>query len=87
MKNFSSSKSNSYPRMVRLDLEALNIAIQDKRIQLNISEREISRLIGEKTPSSLTRLKQGKQPSIDLFIRIVTWLGVTDINQLICDVE
>jgi transcriptional regulator with XRE-family HTH domain len=87
MKNFVTSTPNSYPRLVELDMDKLNEAIESKRLQLKISSREVCRLVGEHTPSSFTRLRSGKHPSVSLFIRILIWLNKPDINDFIRDIE
>lgn len=67
------------PRRVHLDTEALYVAVDRRRRRLRISRREVLRQIGEKTPSALTRLGQGGQPSADLLVRLLDWLGETDL--------
>lgn len=74
------------PRAVRFDVEALYMAVDRRRRQLRISNREILRQIGEHTPSSLTRLGQGRQPSADLLVRLLHWLGDTDLAPYIAPV-
>jgi hypothetical protein len=63
-----------------LDTEKLYMAIDRRRRELRITRREVLRQIGERTPSSLTRLGQGYQPSADLLIRYLAWLGETDLK-------
>lgn len=74
------------PRTVRFDPEALYVAIDRRRRDLRISGREVLRQIGEYTPSALMRLGQGKQPSADLLVRLLHWLGETDLNPYIVPV-
>lgn len=74
------------PRVVRFDPEALYVAIDRRRRALRISNREVLRQIGEHTPSSLTRLGHGRQPSADLLVRLLHWLGETDLAPYIAPV-
>lgn len=71
------------PRTVQLDTEKLYQAIDRKRRALRISQREVLRQMGEHGPSALTRLGQGRHPSADLLIRMLTWLGTTDLAPFI----
>lgn len=75
------------PRVVRFDPEALYAAVDRRRRELCISGREVLRQVGEYTPSALTRLGQGKQPSADLLVRLLHWLGETDLAPYIASVE
>jgi hypothetical protein len=75
------------PRVVRFDTEALYMVVDRRRRELRISNREVLRQIGEHTPSSLTRLGQGRQPSTDLLVRLLHWLGETDVAPYIAPVE
>lgn len=75
------------PRTVQLDTERLYGAIDRKRRVLRISQREVLRQMGEFGPSALTRLGQGRQPSADLLIRMLVWLGATDLAPYISLVE
>lgn len=75
------------PRAVRFDPEALYAAIDRRRRELRISGREVLRQIGEYTPSALTRLGQGRQPSADLLVRLLHWLGETDLSPYIAPVS
>lgn len=66
-------------RKIRLDPEALYVAVDRRRRKLRISQREVLRQIGEHTPSTLTRIGQGSHPSADLLVRLLHWLGETDL--------
>lgn len=74
------------PRTVTLDTEALYVAIDRRRRELRITRREVLRQIGERTPSALTRLGQGGHPSADQLIRLLTWLGETDLKPYIREI-
>jgi hypothetical protein len=67
------------PRTVRFDPEKLYVALDRRRRELRISRRELLRQVGERTPSSITRLGQGNNPSADLLARFLVWLGDTDL--------
>lgn len=75
------------PRAVRFDPEKLYVALDRRRRELRISGRELCRQVGEHTPSSLTRLGQGRTPSADLLARFLVWLGDTDISPYVSQVE
>jgi hypothetical protein len=75
------------PRVVRFDPEALYVAVDRRRRELRISSREVLRQIGEHTPSSLTRIGQGRQPSADLLVRLLHWLGEMDLAPYVASVE
>jgi hypothetical protein len=47
----------------------------------------VLRRIGERTPSALTRLGQGAHPSADLLVRLLVWLGTTDLAPYIKDLR
>lgn len=75
------------PRTVRFDSEALYLAIDKRRRELGISKREVCRQIGEHTPSAVTRIGRGTQPSADLLVRLLHWLGETDLAPYIVPVQ
>ncbi len=74
------------PRAVRFDPEKLYVAVDARRRELRVSQREVLRQVGEHTPSSLTRLGQGAHPSADLLCRLLVWLGDTDVRRFISEV-
>lgn len=80
MSAFPTTPQPPEPRAVALDVEALYVAVDRRRRQLRISRRDVLRQIGERTPSSLSRLGQGRHPSADLLVRLLYWLGDTDIS-------
>ena len=75
------------PRVVALDCEALYVAVDRRRRALRITGREVLRQIGERSPSSLTRLGQGKPPSADLLVRLLHWLGTTDVGPFLVTLD
>jgi hypothetical protein len=84
---FPSTVPAALPRTVRFDPEKLYLAVDKRRRELRISRREVLRQIGEHTPSSLTRLGQGCHPSADLLVRLLVWLGDTDVSSYVSLVE
>lgn len=75
------------PRVVQFDPEALYVAIDRRRRELGISKREVCRQVGEHTPSAVTRIGRGTHPSADLLVRILHWLGETDVGAYMAPVE
>jgi hypothetical protein len=66
-------------RAVRLDPGKLHAALDQRRRDMGISNRELLRQVGEFGPSAMNRLRQGAQPSADLLVRFLVWLGETDL--------
>lgn len=60
----------------KLNLEALVAALENERKQRKLSWRALAREAGV-SPSTLTRMQQGKLPDVDTFARLVHWLGVS----------
>jgi hypothetical protein len=75
------------PRTVQLDVEALYRAVDRRRRELGVSKREVCRQVGEHTPSAVTRLGRGVRPSTDQLVRLLHWLGETDLAPYIAPVE
>lgn len=75
------------PRTVQFDPEKLYVAVDAHRRALRISRREVARQVGENTPSTLTRLGQGRHPSADLLCRLLVWLGNTDVSRYVSPVD
>lgn len=66
--------------MTHLDAEALYTAIDRERRRRRIrGHREVLRQAGIPGPSLLTRLGQGHLPSADNLVRLLAWLGETDL--------
>lgn len=71
------------PRIVEFDPEALYQAVDKQRRMRRISMREVLRQIGERTPSTMTRLGQGHIVSADTLVRLMHWLGHDDISAFV----
>jgi hypothetical protein len=67
------------------DSDALYIAIDRQRRQRRISFRQIAREAGLQ-PNTTTRLGQGRAISADVLIRLLIWLGETDLKPYIKEV-
>jgi transcriptional regulator with XRE-family HTH domain len=59
----------------RLDMGALMAALDAQRKSLDISWRELARQ-ADVSPSSLTRMQQGKNPDVNTFAALLQWLGL-----------
>lgn len=69
------------PPTWEFDAEALYIALDRKRRERRIrSARQILREAGISTPSTLTRLGQGSGLSADTLVRLLGWMGETDMT-------
>ncbi len=60
----------------QLDVDALYGALDQKRKRLDISWRQVA-VAAAVSPSTFTRMKDGKRPDVDSFARLVEWLGVS----------
>src|SRR5258708_16544362 len=58
-----------------LDVEALYGALDPRRKSKKLSWRDVSKEAGV-SPSTLTRMAQGKRPDVDGFAALIAWLGV-----------
>lgn len=87
MKNLPNSQPLPYPRTTQLNTEALMKAIDEKKKRLGLSDREVIRQLGEKSSSRLLIIRNGGHPSTNLFIRMLIWLGTTDITPFVQDIE
>lgn len=63
-----------------LDREALYVALDRKRRYERLSGRELLRRAGVDTPSTWTRLARGAEVSLDTFLRLLAWLGESDVR-------
>lgn len=63
-----------------LDREALYVALDRKRRHERLSGRELLRRAGVDTPSTWTRLARGAEVSLDTFLRLLAWLGESDVR-------
>ena len=59
-----------------LDVAALHAALDQKRRKLDLSWRQLAKAAGV-SPSTLTRMGQGKRPDVDSFASLVAWLGMS----------
>ena len=64
------------------DHDALYVAIDRIRRQRRIHFRDIA-AEAKVTPSTLTRIGQGSKPDADSLIRLLAWLGTTDLAPFI----
>lgn len=69
---------------VRLDCEALYVAIDRERRARRIrGQREVLRQAGVLGPSCLTRLGHGHPPASENLVKLLVWLGTTDLAPFI----
>lgn len=59
-----------------VDVDALYAALDAKRQEENLSWRELAGRL-EISPSTLTRMAQGKRPDVDAFATLLRWLGMS----------
>jgi transcriptional regulator with XRE-family HTH domain len=64
------------PSRPHIDLEALYGALNAERENREMSWREVGKEIGT-SPSTFTRLAQGRGTDADTFATLVAWLGVS----------
>jgi transcriptional regulator with XRE-family HTH domain len=62
----------------RFDVEALYTAIDRRRRTHHLHFRDVAAQSGV-SPSTLTRLGQGRHPDVDGLVRLLAWLGTTDL--------
>jgi hypothetical protein len=67
---------------IGLDCEALYRALDVRRREKRISFRQIMREAGLR-PATTTRLGHGEPPNADSLIRLLAWLGTTDLGPYI----
>jgi len=60
---------------IHLDVAALYAALDEQRKAKNLSWRQVAKEAGV-SPSTLTRMGQGKRPDVDSFAALIQWLGV-----------
>jgi|SRR5271157_4197051 len=58
-----------------IDIEAFYAALDAKRQQERLSWRELAHSL-EISPSTLTRMAQGRRPDVDTFATLLRWLGM-----------
>ena len=59
----------------QLDIPALHATLDSARQERGLSWRELARQAGV-SPSTLTRMAQGKRPDVDGLAALVRWVGV-----------
>lgn len=67
----------------RLDTAALYTAVQNRRTSDRLSLRELRHVVGDVSPSTFVRMGKGDQPSADALVRILLYLGTTDLAPFI----
>lgn len=68
----------------RLDLDALVAALDAKRKVKRFSWRKLAQEAGV-SPSTLTRMHQGKRPDVNTFSGLVRWLGLPAENFMVAE--
>lgn len=58
-----------------VDVEALYAALDQKRRQEDLTWRKLAKAM-EISPSTFTRMAQGRRPDVDTFVALCSWLGV-----------
>jgi transcriptional regulator with XRE-family HTH domain len=58
-----------------VDVKALYIALDAKRLALGMSWRTVAHSL-DIAPSTFTRIAQGRRPDVDTFATLVRWIGV-----------
>lgn len=67
-------------RQARFDPAALYRAItMEMRARGGLSQREVARQV-KLSPSSLLRIKQGDTPNTDTLVKLLRWMGRTDLD-------
>ena len=69
------------------DVEALYVALDRQRRHLRISAREVLRQAGVRGPSIWTRLSRGQAPDVHNLVRLLAWLGTTDLAPYMSSAE
>jgi len=59
-----------------LDVAALYAALDQQRRTKSLSWRQLAQKAGV-SPSTLTRMSQGKRPDVDSFAALIRWLGIS----------
>jgi hypothetical protein len=73
---------------LELDCEALYLAMDKQRRQRRLSWRAVGREMGiPNQPSLTTRLTYGKPPGVNNLIRMLTWLGTTNLAAFVRPAE
>lgn len=64
----------AHPNKAKLDVQALYDALDQQRRVKKFSWRQVAEAAGV-SPSTLSRMAQGKRPDVDSFATLVDWLG------------
>ena len=64
--------------MTALDPDALYVALDRKRRKSKMRWRDVAEQAGV-SPSTLTRIGQGRRPDADGLVCLLAWLGTTDL--------
>lgn len=67
--------SDHVPVRHELDVPTFVAALDRRREECGLSWREVAEKTGT-SPSTLTRMKQGKRPDVDTFASLSIWLGI-----------
>jgi transcriptional regulator with XRE-family HTH domain len=65
--------------VIRIDVEALYIALDSRRRAAHLRWRDIATEIGV-SASTFSRMAYGALPSVDNLARMLVWLGDTDLK-------
>jgi transcriptional regulator with XRE-family HTH domain len=73
----------------RLNVETLYVALDRKRRQMRISGAEVLRQsgVGDTSRSTWTRIAHGEGLSADNLVRLLVWLGETDVQKFATEAE
>jgi hypothetical protein len=67
---------------VGLDVDELYVALDRQRRTRRMSWRGVAAEAGT-SPSTLTRMAYGASPNADALIRLLLWLGTTDVASFV----
>jgi hypothetical protein len=69
---------------MKFDIEALYVALDRQRRDRRITWRAVGRECGlENQTALMTEIGRGRKPSVDNLVRILAWLGTTDLKPFI----
>lgn len=67
----------------QLDTDRLAVLVRTKRAGRGL--RELAEEIGEVSPSTLSRLENGKTPDMTVFLRVCNWLQISPAELILDD--
>lgn len=67
-----------------LDVKALHEALDLTRKQRKLYWRDVAKQAGL-SPSTLSRIGQGASPDVDGLLRLLVWMGTTDLGPFLLD--